>query len=276
MKKNLVLIALTFSLIMQVAFAKEKKESRGVSQDDPNHWGTIEDLTSNQYHFGIYHNGGFAWASITRIQKKSDVSNYVWNDKMVGIFYELQSHDWIKFNEFWSLNFMGRLAVYYPYTYTFRDVEQFTKQTILYAFDFFTAPMFTFNFYNYFRANLEPGIHGLYQLHDQWHYVNLGIGAKADIEFPISSRWTGIIGGMVSWDNGNIGSNRDLRPFDYVWEYQIQLGFRYCKKYLNNTSYIKYTPKPPKTKRKKIKPLTKGLELEAKTEETPSAENKTN
>ncbi len=65
-----------------------------------------------------------------------------------------------------------------------------------------------------------------------------------------------------------------MRHFDYVWTYQAQFGVRYSKKYLNRRSYIKYSPKPLKTKRvRKISPLSEETDLELEVEiETPEEE----
>lgn len=241
----------------------EKKKSRGESQDDPEHWPTIEELTADQYRFGILQNWGLSAASVVRIQKKTDVSNFVWKDKMIGVFYEAKSHDFIRLGEASELNFMARMAIYYPYNYTFRDVKQIANQVILYAFDWFVAPSLSINFRERLFFDTQLGLHMMYQIHDMWEYFNLGVGLKLNVEFPISSRWSAIAGGMFSLDNGNFGSNRNMRPFDYVWEYQIQIGARYCKKYLNRRSYIKYKPRRLKTKRvRKIVPLSEETDLE--------------
>ncbi|MCR5045654.1 MAG: hypothetical protein K6A42_03660, partial [Treponema sp.] len=144
---------------------------------------------------------------------------------------------------------------YYPYAYTFNKVKQVTKQTLLYNFDLFTGVKFSMNFWDWVTVSAKPGAHLLYQLHDQWHYVHIGAGLGLEAEAPISSRWSFNIGGIWTWDNANIGSNRRMRPFDYSWEYQAQIGFRYSKNKLNIKSFVKYSPRPPKTKKvRAIKP----------------------
>lgn len=210
--KRLFLFAVIFSLFA-FAFAKEE--------------------------FGIYNSGGVAWASVTRIQKQSTVSNFVWNDKMVGVFYECQSYNLKNFSEWFQLNFMGRMALYYPYRYYFRNIRQFPAQMLVISLDFFTAPCITFSLKDFVRFDLEPGLHLKYQKQDKWKYWNLGPGIKLDAEFPLSPRWTIVLGGMFSWDNGNLGSNRGFRDFDYVWEYQCNFGVRYSKHQQNKKSYLK-------------------------------------
>lgn len=219
--KKLLLFATLFSLFVG-AFAKTAKTPK-----------------NDKDAFGIVNNGGVAWASVTRIQKQSNVSNFVWNDKMAGLYYECQSYNLKNFSEWLQLNFMGRMAFYYPYRFYFRDVRQFPAQMLVMSMDFFTAPCITFSIKDYVRLNLEPGLHLKYQKSDKFKYWNLGPGVKLDVELPLSPRWTILLGGMFSWDNGNLGSNRDIRNFDYVWEYQCQFGVRYSKHHKNKKSYLK-------------------------------------
>lgn len=257
MKTKNFLFAVAFLLMAGFAFAKE-----GDVEIPPEQWATINEKVAEQYHFGVLHNWGASWASITRIQKKDNVSNFVWNDKMIGAFYEVQSHDLLTFSDLIAINFTGRLAVYYPYNYTFRKVPQMPTQVLLYAFDVFTAPVLTLNFHDRVRIDLEFGLHLLYQLNDMWHYFHIGPGAKLDVEFPVSPRWTVLLGGMFSWDNGNYGNNGTQRPFDYTWEYQVQIGARCSMSYLNRNSYITYKPKKPKVKRVRgIKTLSKETDI---------------
>lgn len=189
--------------------------------------------------FGIYSAAGVAWSSVTRIQKQSDVSNFVWNDKMVGLFYEGQTYNLKNLNERLSLNLMARLAVYYPYRFYFRRVRQYPSYMLTLSVDFFTAPCLTLSLWDWVRVDLEPGFHLKYQKHDKWKYWNLGPGVKVDAEVPLSPRWTLLMGAMFSWDNGNLGSNRGMRDFDYVWEYQFQFGARYSKRRRNAKSIFK-------------------------------------
>ena len=38
---------------------------------------------------------------------------------------------------------------------------------------------------------------------------------------------------------GNIGSNRAIAPYDFVWQYQLELGCRYSKRKQNRYTYIR-------------------------------------
>ncbi len=218
----------------------------------PSSWPTIEDLCANQRRFGLLHNWGLSWAYITRIQKQSNRSNFVWSDKLIGAYYELATHDFLNMGENIHVNLFSRQAVYYPYEYKFNKVPQVTTQTILYNFDLFTGAALSLTLKDWVRLAIKPGLHVSYQLHDKFHFVNIGAGFGVEAEVPISSRWSANIGGIWTWDNGNMGSNARMRPFDYVWEYQAQVGFRYSKKCLNIKSFIRYRHRKPKEKKVRI------------------------
>ena len=81
---------------------------------------------------------------------------------------------------YWSLSYSsGRKYKIYksdvqncrllPFYNTFNEMQQFPKQTILYAFDVFTGPAFKTNIKEYIRFTLTPGIHYMYQLSDEYH-----------------------------------------------------------------------------------------------------------
>ena len=61
----------------------------------------------------------------------------------------------------------------------------------------------------------------------------------AGCELPIAKRWTILVNGFASLDYGNFGTNKNIEPLNYVWQYQLDLGFRYSKKATNSYSYIK-------------------------------------
>ena len=221
-------------------------------EETPGHWVTISELIEQRgKKFGLLHNWGISWSSITRIQKQSGRSNFVWNDQLVGAYYEMTTSYFLTMGRRISVDLFARNAFYYPYAYTFNKVKQQTVQTLLYGLDLFTGVKFSMSFFDWVTLSVKPGAHVYYQIHDKWHYVHLGAGLGMEAEFPISSRWSFNIGGMWTWDNANLGSNRKMRPFDYAWQYQAQLGFRYSKKKLNPKSFVKYAPRPPKTKKVK-------------------------
>jgi hypothetical protein len=81
--------------------------------------------------------------------------------------------------------------------------------------------------------------HLFYQLNDRFHYVDFGIRGELGTEFPLSKHWTILADGNISLDYGNLGSNRNMEPYDIVYQYQLLLGVRYSRKDKNKYSYIK-------------------------------------
>ena len=84
--------------------------------------------------------------------KQNDRSNFVWQNYFVGVCLTLQAEN-IRY-----INPMFRIAAYYPFYNTFNGMQQFPKQTILYAFDVFTGSAFKTNIKD-IRFTLTPGIH---------------------------------------------------------------------------------------------------------------------
>lgn len=264
--KTTALAAALFCL-GSLCFAKQKEEMTVLhtgtgtqianpipDEETPGHWATIQELIEQQgRRFGLLHNWGVSWASITRIQKQSGRSNFVWNDQLIGAYYEMTTNNFLTMGKRINVDLFARNAVYYPIAYTFNKVKQVTVQQLLYGIDLFTGVKFSMNFWDWVTVSAKPGLHLMYQLHDKWHYVHLGAGLGLEAEAPISSRWSFNVGGIFTWDNANLGSNRRMRPFDLAWEYQAQIGFRYSKRKLNPKSFVKYAPRPPK--KMKVRPL---------------------
>nr|WP_318680808.1 hypothetical protein [uncultured Treponema sp.] len=180
----------------------------------------------------VLHNGGFSWATVTRIQRKKECSNFVWQDDMLGAFYSVQTGNL-------PVNFMGKFGVYYPYHYEFRKVQQKPLQVILYSFDLSAGPYWTIPLWEIANLNLAPMIHCRYQLTDEYHHVDLGVGAFVGLEFPIAKKWTVVLNGEVTYDNGNLGSNGKMFPYDHVFSYSADIGFRFDSKGRNKFYYIK-------------------------------------
>lgn len=180
----------------------------------------------------IIFNEGVAWNSVTRIQKQQTRSNFEWTDRMVGAYFGIQTVN------MQPTDSIVRIAAYYPYFSMFNGMRQFPKQTILYAFDLFAAPIFTSDMWKYVDLKFGAGLHYMYQLKDEWHMHYLGVGAYIGAEMPLSRRWTILVDGMFDWDYPNFGTNKHIQPFDYAWQYQLQLGVRYSVKAENIFSYI--------------------------------------
>lgn len=185
----------------------------------------------------IVFNEGVCVSWITRIQKQTTRSNFVFNDFLLGAYFGFTTVN-MK-----PLNSTVRIAAFYPYSFTFNDVPQIAKQVLRYAFDLFAGPVFQPDMWNYVRFNLSPGIHCLYQMSDRFHYIQAGIGGLAGIELPLSARWTILINGIASLDYGNFGTNKTMEPYDWVYQYQLDFGVRYSKKKPNKYNYLLRKPK---------------------------------
>ncbi|WP_407426999.1 hypothetical protein [Treponema sp.] len=183
----------------------------------------------------LIYNFGAAFSQVTRIisQEKYNRSNFVWQDYLIGLYLEAVSKN-VK-----PADSMLRIAAYYPFYYTFNGMEQPAKQAILYAFDAYWGPLFKTDMWHYFDINFSFGPHFLYQLSDEFHHVELGGAVLLGVELPVTRKWTVCLNGLASLDYGNLGSNREIFPYNYVYNYQIELGFRRSKKSPNKYSYIK-------------------------------------
>lgn len=182
---------------------------------------------------------GVCFDMLSRLQLQDDYnrSNFVWQDYLIGAYFNVTTMNMKPFN------FVGRTCVYYPFYHTFNGMEQFAKQTILYAFDFFTGVQLQADMWKYVRLNLSPGLHYMYQLTDEYHMNYLGGGIIAGIELPIARRWTIINNGTFTLDYANLGTNKKMSPYDLSWSYSVSLGVRYSKKKLNKYAYIHHIEK---------------------------------
>ncbi len=177
---------------------------------------------------------GFSYGMVTRLQKqdKYDRSNFVWQDQLVGLYFDVTSVN-MK-----PINSMARITVYYPWAHTFNGMLTFPSQTILYACDIFAGPVFHADMWKYIRLNFSGGLHYMYQLSDEYHLNYLGVGFLTGAELPLARRWTLIQNGTFTLDYANLGTNHSVQPFDYSWSYQLSFGVRYSKKNLNKYAYI--------------------------------------
>jgi len=174
-------------------------------------------------------NQGASASWLTRVINQTERSNFVFRDFLPGLYFgaELRNMPYVIP--------MARLAAYYPLTSTFNLMPQKPVTPLHFAVDMAIGARFEpFNM-KYVRINAGPALHMFFLNADRWNYFNLGAAAVLGIELPLVSRWTLLIDGYASIDNGNLGTNRQMEPFDIVWQYQINLGFRYSKKKENDT-----------------------------------------
>lgn len=169
----------------------------------------------------------------TRLKFQEKRSNFVMQDMMVGAYFTMETVN-IK-----PLDSITRIAAYYPLSGTFNGVPQVSAQVLLYSFDLIFAPLFRLDMWNYVGINIAPGLHFMYQLTDEFHYMQLGAAVLAGIELPVFERWTFLVNGVFALDYPNLGSNKDMFPISLAWDYQISIGARYSKKGANKYSYVK-------------------------------------
>ena len=97
----------------------------------------------------LMHNWGFSWSRVTRIQTKTDRSNFVWQDDLVGLYYSVQTGNL-------PVNLILSVEVMYPYHYEFNKVAQISKQIILYSFNFNLGPIWTVPLFDVAKLDLAP------------------------------------------------------------------------------------------------------------------------
>ncbi|MBO4320715.1 MAG: hypothetical protein J5857_09645 [Treponema sp.] len=189
----------------------------------------------------------------TRLKFQTERSNFVMQDMMVGAYFTMETVNIM------PIDSITRIAAYYPLSGTFNGVPQISKQVILYAFDLIFAPVWRFDMWHYVGINIAPGLHFMYQLTDDYHYMQLGAAVLAGLEFPVFERWTFLLNGVFAVDYPNLGTNKDMFPVSLAWDYQLSIGARYSKKGANKYSYVK-SRKDAKEK-KKEEELTQTEEL---------------
>lgn len=222
--KKILFIALICSLISTFTFAQSK------DQPKINEKTGFPEITDKPF---IIINEGLSTALVTRIQLQENRNNFVYENIMIGAFVSAQTVN-MK-----PINSLVQLTVYYPLENRFNGMSQSAKQVILYAGDLFAGPIFESNFWEYVKLNFSVGLHYMYQLTDEYHLNYLGAGAKVCVELPVAKTWTIITNGMMTIDYPNFGSNKKVQPFDYSWQYHLDIGVRYSIKAQNVYSYIK-------------------------------------
>jgi len=167
---------------------------------------------------------GITAAWLTRIANQTGRSNFVFRDFLPGLYFDVQLHN-LKY-----ITPEVRVVVYYPLISTFNLMPQEPKTPLHLGVDFFTGIRFEMELNRFFHVNAGPGLHLLFLNADRWNYLNMGAAVCAGIEFLLNSQWSLLLDGFASLDNGNLGANRSMEPFDIAYQYQIDFGFRYSKK----------------------------------------------
>lgn len=193
----------------------------------------VKEVKDDSAKMHLLHNWGFSWARVTRLKINKDRSNFVWQDDMVGAYYAIQTDNL-------PVNFIAKVSAYYPYHIEFNQVTQISKQVLVYAFDFNAGPIWTIPLWKIARLDLAPVVNFRYQMDDFYNHFELGLGGIVGFEFPVSHHFSVLLNGEFTYDYGNLGKNKISRPYDHVWSYQAQLGFRISKKVPNDFYYFGY------------------------------------
>ena len=180
---------------------------------------------------------GLSYAQLTRIEKMENRSNFVRENMMAGAYYSVQT------TGLPGIDFQLDVSAYYPFYQAFNGMKQKTRNMIPYAFDGFFGAQKTFKQFRYIYINCALGMHYMYQLTDEYHMSYLGLGGAIGVELPVSKRWTIINRNYFSYDNANLGSNKQIQKFDAAYQYHINLGVRYTKRVLNEYPYIRMKSK---------------------------------
>lgn len=191
---------------------------------------------SDQDDFHLLFNEGVAQALVTRINvpNNNNVTNFVWEDFLVGAWFEVETVNLA------LIDTTFRLAAYYPVEHRFNGMPQISKQVILYGADVYWGLVLRLDYFDYL-ANLQisAGPHAAYLLSDEFHHLDLGVAGMIKASLPLTPKWSLLFEGMLSWDNGNFGSNRDyFVTYDFVYQYQLSAGFRYSGKQKNPRPYF--------------------------------------
>ncbi len=186
--------------------------------------------------FKIVYEYGIEGIDVTRIIVQNDRSNYVFKDTLAGAYFL------VKTDCFTPINPLIKVSALMGMGNTFNDASYKTS-TFNYGVDGFLGLDYKISFWDYLFLNLTPGVHALYQNADRFDYINLGVGGYASAELPVGYEWTVVVGGQITYDWGNYGTNKLLETYDAVWQTSFDLGIRYSKKNVNKYNYCGDTEK---------------------------------
>jgi len=167
---------------------------------------------------------GLSATWLIKIINQTDRSNFVFRDFLPGLYFEAELHI-LKY-----LTPALRAAVYYPLLSSFNLMPQKPKNPLHVGADFFAGFLFEKELFRFMIINGGAGLHLLFLNSDRWNYLGMGAAVFAGLEFLLNSRWSLLVEGFASLDNGNLGENRAMEPIDIAYQYQVDLGFRYTKK----------------------------------------------
>jgi hypothetical protein len=220
-----------FLLALAGALCAQEPEKRLILVDES---GAVKTEADDKDAVTFLFSEGVIISRLNRITKQTGRSNFVLEDLLAGIYIgaEMRSQK--------IAVPVVRVSLYYPLESTFNKMPQKPNTPLHYGADVFTGLSFGFDKFKYVTLHFGPGLHLFFLNSDRWNYLDAGVVAFAGIEAPLNRYWTLLINGSVSLDNGNLGANRNIEPFDIVYQYHLDLGIRYNKK-LRNDTYLLMT-----------------------------------
>ncbi|HCC36306.1 MAG TPA: hypothetical protein DEQ14_01080 [Treponema sp.] len=167
---------------------------------------------------------GAAASWLTRIILQENRSNFVFRDFLPGLYFgaELRGIQ--------HLVPRMRLTAYYPLVSTFNAMPQKSVNPLRYGIDMLAGADFEFGAKEMIGIHAGPFLHMFFMNSDRWNILNVGLAVSAGLELRFSDQWDMLVDGVASLDNGNLGMNRSMEPYDITYQYQIELGVRYRKK----------------------------------------------
>ena len=206
-KVNFILVAVIVGMLAVNPIYAD--EAEGTAEQEKNLYAT--------YSYGAT----ASW--LTRIINQSERSNFVFRDFLPGLYFNAELRN-VR-----HVTPVARLAVYYPLISTFNLVPQKANTPLHFGTDLCIGGRFETEWKS-LKANAGPGLHLLFLSADRWNYLNLGLGVVGGLELALSPGWALLLDGFASIDNGNLGSNRIMEPFDVTYQYQMGIGVRYSRK----------------------------------------------
>jgi len=179
---------------------------------------------------------------LTRIIFQEERSHFVFRDFMPGLYAGTELRNLRYITPF------ARLTAYYPLVATFNGMRQDPLLPLHFGIDFLTGIRFSYAISS-FNFHAAPALHMLFLNSERWDYFNMGAAAVAGVELALLPRWKLLIDGVASIDNGNLGSNRLMEPFDVAYQYQIGLGVRYSGKMPNEKHMVKQSDRSERSER---------------------------
>ena len=220
MKKSIIAVfAFFFGLSLCFAQANPQQES--------------EDFPEIKEKPFIVFDWGSASTLTTRIEIQDYRSNFVRQDFLTGAYLGIKTVNMMPCNS------IIKISAFYPIKHTFNGMNQKYTQMFLYAFDIFAGPDLELDMWHYVRFNFSIGLHYYLQMTDDFFLQYLGAAGLVGIELPVAKTFTIVMNGLFTFDYPNLGTNQMVQPYDYEWQYQLNVGLRFSSKNPNVYSYIK-------------------------------------